>query len=729
MSKILVLAEKPSVGRDLARVLKCSRQGKGYFEGHKYVVTWALGHLVELAEPEAYGEKYATWKLEDLPIIPQELKLVVIRKSAPQFKIVKAQMQRKDVKQIVIATDAGREGELVARWIIAYAGVKKPLKRLWISSVTDKAIKEGFKNLKDGKEFENLYASAVARAQADWLVGINATRALTCKYNAQLSCGRVQTPTLAIIAQRLEEIKNFQPQTYYGITAQTPEVKLFWQDKKTKDIKTFDGRRCEKILSSLQGKEAQVLAVDKKAKKAYPPALYDLTELQQEAHKLFNFSAKETLDILQRLYERHKVLTYPRTDSRYLSSDMVDTLKDRIKACGIGPFSPVARAILKKPLSVKRSLVDDRRVSDHHAIIPTEEAPLLRAFSEKERKIYELVVKRFLAHFLPLYEYEETVIHAQIGEEVFLARGKQVIDLGWKALYEGEQEVGEEERLTEQILPNLKKGDRLKVLNLMLTTGETQPPPPFDEGSLLKAMENPVPYMDNSCPDLVKTLGQAGGLGTVATRADIIEKLFNSFLIEKKGRYIYITQKGRQLLDLVPEELKSPALTAQWEQKLEAIAQGKLKEKEFLEKIREFTHRLVKEIKESEGQFKHDNLTGNRCPRCDRYLLKVNSKKGELLVCQERQCGYRRLLSQITQVRCPQCHRRLKLYGEGEGRIFVCPCGYREKLTAYHQRKKQEKNYHVSSKEVAQFLARQKKESVQSINTSLADALAKLKLK
>jgi DNA topoisomerase-3 len=329
MSKTLVLAEKPSVGRDLARVLNCNKKGNGFFEGEKYIVTWALGHLVTLADPEAYDEKYKSWRIEDLPILPSDLNLVVIKQSGRQFNTVKQQMVRKDVEQIVIATDAGREGELVARWIIEKARVKKPIKRLWISSVTDKAIKDGFRNLKDGKDYENLYASAVARSEADWLVGINATRALTCKHNAQLSCGRVQTPTLAIIARREEEIRSFKPKKYYGITATANGLKLVWQDSQSKDIKTFDQGKRDKVFAEIEKKDAEIVDINKAYKKSFSPQLYDLTELQRDANKFFGYSAKETLSLMQRLYETHKILTYPRTDSRYITTDLVDTLKDR----------------------------------------------------------------------------------------------------------------------------------------------------------------------------------------------------------------------------------------------------------------------------------------------------------------------------------------------------------------------------------------------------------------
>jgi len=728
MNKVLVLAEKPSVGKELARVLNCNKKGNGYFEGGKYIVTWALGHLVTLADPEVYDRKYSSWRIEDLPMLPSHLKLVVIKQSGKQFNVVKEQMIRKDVQEIVIATDAGREGELVARWIIEKVLVKKPIKRLWISSVTDKAIKDGFNNLRDGKEYENLYASAVARAEVDWIVGINATRALTCKYNAQLSCGRVQTPTLSMIAKREDEIKSFRPRTFYGITAVTNGLKLIWQDSQTKDIKTFDKDKIDKILMSIQKRNAEVLKIDKAYKKSFSPKLYDLTELQRDANKIFGYSAKETLTIMQRLYENHKILTYPRTDSRYISTDIVDTLKDRIKACGVGPYSALAFKVLKNPIRVNKFFVDNSKVSDHHAIIPTEQPPLLSSLSDSERKIYDLVVKRFLAVLYPPFEYEQTTIKSKIGGELFIAKGKIVISQGWKKVYENNfEDEDSKDNISEQVLPNVTEGDILKISTILQTMGETKPPAPFNEGSLLSAMENPVKYMADESKDLIKIIGETGGLGTVATRADIIEKLLSNFMIEKKGKDIFITSKGRQLLKLVPMELKSPALTAQWEQKLNSISKGSLNKNIFINEMKNYAKVVVNEIKNSEETFKHDNLTRNRCPECGKYLLEVNGKKGRMLICQDRECGYKKGLAKKTNARCPNCHKKLELRGEGEGQIFVCGCGYREKLSAFDKRRKKEKDK-GSKKDVSKYLKKQKMANDEPINSTLADALAKLKL-
>lgn len=728
MAKVLVLAEKPSVGRDLARVLRCQKQGNGYFEGDKYVVTWALGHLVTLADPEAYDDKYKTWRIEDLPMLPEKLKLVVIKQSSKQFQVVKEQLHRKDITEIVVATDAGREGELVARWIIEKANSNKPLKRLWISSVTDKAIQQGFSNLRPGKEYDNLYYSAVARSEADWYVGLNATRALTCKFNAQLSCGRVQTPTLAMIAQREEEIQNFKPRKYYGISAVADKLQLTWQDNKTNDTRSFDKGKCEAIIAALKRQSATITAVDKAYKKRFSPQLYDLTELQRDANKFFGYSAKETLSIMQKLYETHKVLTYPRTDSRYISTDLVDTLKDRVHACSVGPYTKLAFKIGKGPIKANAAFVDNNKVSDHHAIIPTEQTVILTALSEKERKIYDLVIKRFLAVLYPPFEYEQTTIKADIGGHTFVARGKTVIAMGWKEIYQSDfEDEDTKEEIKEQLLPLLNKGDKLPIAVFTLNTGETKPPAPFNEGTLLSAMENPAKYLNKADESLKRTLGETGGLGTVATRADIIEKLFQSFLIEKKGKDIAITAKGRQLLELVPDDLRSPALTAEWEQRLSAIAKGQLRKNDFLAEIKKYTKSAVEEIKNSQEKFRHDNMTRSKCPDCGKYMLEVNGKKGKMLVCQDRECGHRKSIARLTNARCPNCHKKLEMRGEGENQLFVCACGYREKLSAFTERRKKETT-NVSKKDVARFLKDQQQLKDEPINNALAEALAKLKL-
>ena len=727
--KELVIAEKPSVARDIARVLKCQKQLNGAMEGEKYIVTWGLGHLVTLADPEDYDKKYKEWKLEDLPMMPETFRLEVIRQTAKQYNAVKEQIHRKDVGGIIIATDAGREGELVARLILKKAGARKPLKRLWISSVTDKAIREGFAHLKDGREYEPLYDAAMCRAEADWLVGINATRALTCKYNAQLSCGRVQTPTLAMIASREEEIRRFVPKPYYGIRGRAGSLTLAWKDKKSGSGSSFQKERIENILKELSGKQAVVERVKKTPKKTMAPLLYDLTELQREASRRFDYSAKETLNIMQRLYENHKVLTYPRTDSRYLSSDIVPTLKERLKACSVGPYRVLAGRLINQPLPAKPSFVDDKKVSDHHAIIPTEQFVQLDHMTIDERRIYDLVVRRFLAVMYPPFEYEQTSLVIKVGGESFVARGKIVKDQGWKAAYENLQDEDEEDEkeVREQQLPDLKKGDVIGNLGISVTEGRTKPPAPFNEATLLSAMENPVAYMESRDKELARTLGETGGLGTVATRADIIEKLFSSFLLEKRGKDIYLTSKAKQLLELVPGDLKKPELTADWETKLSKIAKGSLKRGAFMKDIRIYSQELIGQIKAGQGNFRHDNLTNTKCPVCGKRMLAVKGKNSEMLVCQDRECGQRETVSRTSNARCPVCHKKLELRGKGDAQIFVCKCGYKEKLTAFQARRKKE-GAGVSKKDVAKYLNQQKKEAEEPVNNAFAQALAGIRL-
>lgn len=703
MKKTLVLAEKPSVGRDIANVLKCKNEKNGYIEGDKYVVTWALGHLVTLADPEGYNSKYKEWKMEDLPIIPKYLKTVVIKKSGKQYQKVKSLLERKDIEEIVIATDAGREGELVARWIIEKSGVKKPMKRLWISSNTDKAIKEGFNKLESSKKYDNLYNSALARAEADWIVGINATRALTVKYNAQLSCGRVQTPTLNMVMKREEEIKSFEPKKFYGLEILVNKlgnnIKLNWKNNKG-NTSVFNEEIVDKIIDKVKNNDAVVTKYSVKNKKTYSPQLYNLTELQRDANKIYGYSAKETLSTIQSLYERHKLLTYPRTDSRYISTDIVDTLKDRVKAVCISEYQKVCNEILKRKIKISKSFVDDSKVIEHYAIIPTEERAFLNDLTIKERNIYNLVVKRFLSVLYDPEEYDETTMECEIKGEKFNTKFKNIKKLGWKELYSNE----EDSYISTAIF---KEGESLKVDKISKTEGKTNPPAHLNEATLLTVMEK-------------------NNLGTVATRADIIDKLFSTFLLEKKNNDILITAKGRQLLDLVPEKLKSAEMTSEWEKKLQKISESKLNKNIFMSEIKDYSKKAIEDIKSSESKFKHDNLTRNKCPECGHYMLELNGKRGKMLVCENRECKNKKMISQITNARCPECHKKMELRGEGEKKIFVCSCGYREKLSAFNNRKKEEKNK-ASKKDINKYLKNQNKKENENFNNPFADALAKLK--
>lgn len=720
MSKTLVLAEKPSVGRELARVLKCNKKGNGYLEGEKYIVTWALGHLVTLADPEVYDDKYKEWKLETLPMLPKELKLVVIKQSGKQFAAVKSQITRKDVSEIIIATDAGREGELVARWIIEKANVKKPMKRLWISSQTDKAIVEGFRNLKSSSKYDNLYKAAQCRAEADWVVGLNVTRALTCKHNAQLTAGRVQSATLAMIVNREEEIRSFRPKDYYVINAKAKGFNLQWKDKNN-NSSVFEESIVNKVLSATKGKEGNIVSVTETAKKQYSPLLYDLTELQRDANRIFGYSAKQTLSIMQRLYENYKVLTYPRTDSRYISTDIVATLPERLKAISVGSYRALATEILNGKINANKSFVDNSKVSDHHAIIPTEERGNIALLSSEERHVYDLVVKRFLSVMLPPYEYLQTTIIADINRETFVARGNVIKSKGWKKIYDKVDELTEDEdEKDSQVLPVVKKGDKLNITSVESRKLKTKAPARFNEGTLLSAMEKPQKYVSVDKVS-AKTLGETGGIGTVATRADIIEKLYNSFYMEKNGKEIIPTSKGKQLIELVPKDLKSPLLTAQWELELDLISKGEKDPKVFTDNMRKYATELVLDVKGSSDKFKHDNLTGKKCSECGKYMLEVKGKYGVMNVCQDRACGHRENVSKITNARCPDCKKKLELRGQGDGQIYICAnknCNFREKASQFNKRF--DNNDRVNKKDVSNIMKKMKKEANEPINNPFA---------
>lgn len=716
MGKALVLAEKPSVGRELARVLGCKRGGEGYLEGDRYVVTWALGHLVTLADPDVYEKKWEKWDMADLPMLPQNMKLVVIPQTGRQFRVVQGLMKRGDISELIIATDAGREGELVARWIMQKAGWKKPTKRLWISSQTDRAIKEGFAHLRPAADYDNLFRSAQARSEADWLVGLNVTRALTCRHNAQLSAGRVQTPTLALIVQREKEIRSFVPKEFWGVRLKAGGFSAVWRDK-SNNSRTFDRASAEKIAAACQSGDAVVTQVRKMRRMTPPPAAYDLTELQRDANKKYAYSAKETLNLMQSLYEQHKLLTYPRTDSRYISDDVVPTLPERLRAVMTDSYKPLAQQVLRdRPLKTKY-LVNNAKVTDHHAIIPTEESPDLWQLTGPERNIYDLVVRRFLAVLLPPCEYEEVDLTLSAGGQTFTASGRIVKTQGWRAAYDRSFGLDDEDA-DNQTLPDVTQGQRLKITSAQVTSGKTPPPPRYTEATLLTAMEHPQAQVEDKA--LRKILEETSGLGTPATRADIIEKLFSAFYIERRGKELVPTSKGQQLVELAPQELRSAALTAQWEDRLARIAKGQERDTKFVEEMRAYATKLVAQVKASDAKYTHDNQTRKTCPDCGKFLLLVKGKRGEMLVCPDRECGYRKSVTQTTNARCPNCFKKMELRGEGENQMFACVCGYREKLSAFKQRREQAG---AGKRDVAKFMQQQKPE--QSVNTGMADALAK----
>ena len=718
MGKTLVLAEKPSVARDIARVLGCKGKGDGCINGDKYVVTWALGHLVTLADPDAYDDKYKAWRLEDLPMLPEKMKLVTIKQTSKQYRIVSALMKRPDIDKLVIATDAGREGELVARWIMMKAHCKLPAYRLWISSQTDRAIKEGFQNLRSAKEYDNLYYSAQARAEADWLVGLNTTRALTCKYNASLSAGRVQTPTLALIVQREEEIQNFVPKLYYTVKSDFGAFKGTYRDSKG-NTRFSDKAFAESLQKSLLGRSYSVTRLEKATKKQNPPAAYDLTELQRDANKKYGYSAKQTLSLMQSLYEYHKVLTYPRTDSRYITDDIVATLPERLRAMAVGPYQASAMRLARGKIETK-FIVNNAKVSDHHAIIPTEQSPNLSKLSYEERNIYDLVVRRFMAVLSEPFQYDEVKIEIAADKGSFFAKGKTPVKQGWKEFYgtldEDEDDDSDDKA---QSLPPLKQGQALSLKGIKIAEGKTKPPARYTEATLLSAMENPSKQITDKT--LKAVIESTSGLGTPATRADIIEKLFDNFSIERVGKEIHPTAKGKQLVRIVPEDLKSATLTAKWEQQLQNISQGKQSMKKFIGEMREYSTSLVSKVIVSDAQYNHENATKDKCPVCGKYLLEVNGKKGKMLICQDRECGYRKGLTQITNARCPECHKKLELRGEGDKKLFVCKCGYRERLSDFNKRRQ---DSGANKFDVMNYMKKQQKEEKgKPDNNPMADLL------
>ncbi|WP_438349211.1 DNA topoisomerase III [Paenibacillus sp. FA6] len=664
--KSLILAEKPSVAREIARVMGSREKHKGYFEGPKYIVTWALGHLVGLAEPEDYDHKFATWNLEDLPILPEKMKLKVLRETSQQFKVVQHQAKRQDVSGLIIATDAAREGELLARWILQMMKWDKPFQRLWISSQTDKAIKEGFATLKPGNQFDRLYESARCRAEADWMIGLNITRALTCKFGAQLSAGRVQTPSLGMIMDREKEIIDFRSEEYDTLTVELGNFTATWRGSNG-DARMFDRKQGEILQNKLQGKTGVMEKVKKSEKVEPHPLAYDLTELQRDANRRFGFSAKQTSNVLQRLYEQYKLVTYPRTDSRHLTSDMTGTFKERLESVAVGPYATLARPLLRKNLTITKRIVDDSKVRDHHAIIPTEETVLLNLLNAEERKLYDLIVRRFISLFYPPARYDDVAVTVKVENELLHAKGTTVKDIGWREVYGGdvEDDTDEDESSDHQekrsVLPELKVGDSVKVQRCNVRPGRTLPPKRFTEALLLSQMEK-------------------HGLGTPATRADIIEKLVSSDTIERKSNILHPTGKGKQLIELVSPQLRSPELTAKWESELEKIAQGQGSSDLFLKVIRSMSKELVAGVKGSSVEYKPHNVSNSHCPECNTRLLEKKNKRGTLLVCPKEDCGYRRSdEKRVSNRRCPQCHKKMDMK-EGKAGLYVqcLTCGITE---------------------------------------------------
>lgn len=630
MGKILVIAEKPSVARDIAKVLNCAQKGEGVIYGEKYMVSWAVGHLVTLCEPEDYDKSLKRWSMDTLPIMPEKMKLKAIRGSKKQLDILKKLMNDKETDSIICATDSGREGELIFRYIYDYNKCRKPFKRLWISSMTDAAIKEGFDNLKDGSEYDLLYASAKCRSEADWLVGINATRAFTVKYDALLSIGRVQTPTLAMIVKRQAEIDNFVPEKYYEVTADYGDFKGTWTDSKNSTvIKQLSDAR--EIASKVDGKDGTVKEVKKTAKQTLPPQLYDLTELQRDCNKMYGFSAQKTLDIAQSLYEKRKMITYPRTDSRYLSDDMIPKIKVIMRRLvNAEIFAGYAQNVIDmEKLPINKRIVDNKKVTDHHAIIPADNSFRKDSLTPEEKKVFGLVALRFIAVFGDPYKYTSTKITVVCEDEKFITKGTTVTDEGWKRLY---REVYKNSREKENILPDVKENDTVHIEKADVEEKETKPPVQYNEATLLTAMENAGKNTDDE--ELKEKLKEYG-LGTPATRAAIIERLIQVGYIHRKGKNLVPDEKGRQLISIVPDEMKSPVTTGKWEKGLGSISKGDMQTEKFMASINRYVAYLVQYARGASPDIKIEDKrkkkssskskTFGKCPLCGGDVLE-NSK-------------------------------------------------------------------------------------------------------
>lgn len=637
LGKILIIAEKPSVGRDIAKVLKCTTRGEGCLIGEQYIVSWAIGHLVTLCDPEDYGETLKKWSKETLPIIPETIKLKAIKQTLPQLKILKKLMNDKDTASIICATDSGREGELIFRYIYDISKCKKPFQRLWISSMTDTAIIEGFKNLKDSKEYDNLYLSAKCRSEADWLVGINATRAYTLKYDTLLSIGRVQTPTLAIIVSKQKEIDAFESKEYFEVQDNYGLFTGIWFHEEDNSTKIFEKEKADNIAKKIEDKDGVVLKIEKEEKRQPPPLLYDLTELQRDCNRKLGYSAQKTLTIAQSLYETKKLITYPRTDSRYLSDDMIPKIKNTLKKITyVGNYQYYAQNVLDmEKLPISKRIIDNSKVTDHHAIIPTDNNIKSENLNPEEKKVYHLIVMRFISVFYPNYIYSVTKVITEVLGEKFLSKGTVVIQEGWMEIYlkldTDKEKESKNDKKDDQVLPELKEGELVHVNEVNVNKKKTQPPKPYNEASLLSAMENAGRFIEDE--NLREQLKESG-LGTPATRASIIERLISVGYIVRKGKMLIPTEKGMKLVEIVPDELKSSITTGKWEKGLSSIAKGGMEDTRFMGSIKRYVNFLIgasdnssKNIvfEEEKKKFKKIRVLGS-CPLCKEGEILENTK-------------------------------------------------------------------------------------------------------
>ena len=622
--KSVILTEKPSVARDLAGVLGQFKRREGYLENNHYIISWAIGHLATLANPEDYDQSLKRWDLNTLPILPDHFKLKPGPKTLKQFKVVKELFNRPDITELINACDAGREGELIFRYIYQLTGSSKPFKRLWLSETTPAAVQKAFTMLRPGSELDNLAAAAQARSQADWLIGINATRAFTVKHNNLLSVGRVQTPTLALIVNREREIMSFTPTPYWELYAEFTKTGgqfytgKWFRGKQSSFTRPEDARAVQdKIVNQL----AWVSQVEEKEIAEQPPMLFNLNDLQKEVNKKYGFPAATTLAVAQSLYETRKLLTYPRTDSRHITREMAKTIPDRLEALsGITEYKQFTATAQASGMPGKR-YVDDSKVSDHTALIPTDSKPNLDKLSEHERKIYDLVVKRFLATFYPPARYYQTRVVTETGEETFATSGRVELDSGWKKVYVPmEKDVHGEGSDPEQRIPPLTTGETVSITNIKIQEKKTKPPKRLTEASLLSIMEGAGRLLDDR---ELKDAMKGHGLGTPATRAAIIERLLQVGYIERKQKNLVPTSKGENLINLVPEVIKSPEMTGQWEKTLTDIQAGTAKAEEFKDGIIKFTRQIV-DLARSQKSSNHSGSGREvlgKCPLCDRDIV------------------------------------------------------------------------------------------------------------
>src|SRR5437764_1212211 len=635
MGKTLVIAEKPSVGRDLAGALPGSfkqSKDKTHLESDDYVVTWAVGHLVGLAAPDEYDPKLKRWRFADLPILPERFKLVPVdERSKKQLQAVHKLMRRDEVDLVVNACDAGREGELIFAYLYETAGVDKPVRRLWLNSMTRKAIQRAFEHLREGSEMERLEAAARSRSEADWVVGMNATRAasirLRAAFDGAVSLGRVQTPTLALVARREEEIRAFVPEPYWLVEAAFDADEQRSYRGRYLGGKRIDEELAARIVEECRDQTGQITSLEKKEERERPQLLYDLTSLQRHANTLFGFSARRTLAASQRLYEDHKAITYPRTSSRFLPSDQIAEIKPTADLVGRNaPYTKAARYVLSLDRLPLGRVVNDKKVDDHHALIPTRAAHDLDRMGSDERKVYDLIAKRFLAIFHPEAVFERTRVETTVAEHVFRTSGRRLIEAGWKSVYgdeaQGEQR-GDEDSGGDQLLPRLEQGEDVKVTEVESLRKETQPPRRFTEASLLGAMETAGKDIDDA--ELREAMKDSG-IGTPATRAAIIERLIDVGYIERDARALVATEKGIQVIRLLGSHpLTSAELTGDWERRLGLIEQGEDSRPAFMSDIAKFTTETVQELdKLKDVKIERANL--GPCPVCGRDV--IENRKG-----------------------------------------------------------------------------------------------------